>query len=445
MQKFVRMVCLVLVGGLYSAQIAFAQEEILSAQLRITVEPASLLTVNHKVVSEGTAFQLKLPPNQSALLKLSCPGYETAYRVICPMEGERCHESFTLKRVSTPVLFRSNVEAMVLCDGQQLGSTPCTYFFRDPKAYRIVFRAPGFEDRILRLSLENGQPQVVDMDLSSDAATLSVNSMPSGASVLVNGVSRGVTPCTIPRLKGGEHTIQLKLPGYRDYEEVVQLNVAEHVTVNPSLQKLAASLTVTSKPQKATVYVNGVPYGQTPISVDHLAEGVYALRFEHVGYETQVRSVYLKAGQTHTESCELQKQTGVFVVQTQPSKVTISVDGKTFAKTQPKSADSYTSAETPLNLPIGDHTLTFSADGYASATRTVNVKKVGNQPLRIRLEFEPNFEIKTARSVYRGVFVRKDLNGAITLELRPGVFRTFSSKEINKYRFLKEKNAPVRN
>jgi hypothetical protein len=283
------------------------------------------------------------------------------------------------------------------------------------------------------------------MDLSSDAATLSVNSIPSGANVLVNGISRGVTPCTIPRVKEGSHTIQLKLPGYRDYEEVVQLNVAEHVTVNPRLQKLAAKLTITSTPQKAIVYVNGVQYGQTPISLDHLAEGAYALRFEHVGYETQVRSVYLKAGQTHEESCELQKQTGVFVVQTQPSKVAILVDGKPFAKTQPKSADSYTSAETPLNLPIGEHTLTFRAEGYADATRTINVKKHGNQPLRLRLEFTPNFEVKTARGVYQGVFIRKDSNGAITLELRPGVFRTFSVKEINKYRFLKEKNAPARN
>jgi hypothetical protein len=141
----------------------------------------------------------------------------------------------------------------------------------------------------------------------------------------------------------------------------------------------------------------------------------------------------------------MQKQTGLVAIQTQPAKVEVLVDGKVFAKTQPKSENSFTSAEMVLTLPIGEHILTFRADGYTTETRTVSIKTQGNAPLRIRLEFEPNFEIKTASAIHQGVFIRKDSNGAITLELRPGVFRTFSVKEINKSRFLKAKDAPARN
>lgn len=428
---------------LASLQLGRAQEVVLPASLRVTVEPAAQLAINHKVIAEGTFFQVELTPNRTALLRLSRPGYVTEYRTIFPASAERCHEEFKLKPVQTPVLFRCNVPAKVLCDGQELGATPFSYFFSEPKAYRIVFRAAGYEDHVVRLNLESAQPQVMDVTLSSDSATLNVTSVPSGATVLLNGVSRGVTPLTFERLKEGAHTVTLKMPSYYDYEQTVDLDAAEETTLNLRLRKLPSELTLESKPTGATIYINGLRHGQTPMTIKDLSEGTYAVRLECENHDTIIRSVLLKAGQKHSETYKLVRQQGEVVVQTQPATVEVLLNGKKVATTHPKEPNSFTSADETLRLPLGEHVLTFQADGYATETRKVMVKRSGNEPIRLRLTFEPNFEVQTPSSIYRGVLIRQEQNGAITLELRPGFFRTFAAQEIRAARFWKAKNAPA--
>lgn len=416
-------------------------QEVVNASIRVTVEPAAALTVNHKAHSEGTSFQLTLPPNVPALLQLSAPGYKTEYRTLWPMPGERKHEAFELKRESTPVLFRSTVPAKVLCDGQELGTTPFHHFFTEPKAYRILFRADGFDDHVLRLNLEHGRPQVVDAELVADSATLVVESDPAGAAIQINGVPRGVTPGTFSRLREGAHAVVLRLPGYHTYEETVDLKAGEQTTLEHTLRRLPSALTIKSNPKGATVYINGLQRGQTPLTVNDLAEGAYAVRVEMPNYEAQVRRVTLKAGETTSLECALETLRGEVKVQTQPGTVQVFVDGKPMATTAPETKDSFTSAVTTLTLPVGEHTLLFRADGYADVQRKITVKTYGNEVIKLRLNFSPNFEIRTDVSVYRGVLVRRDPDGSIALELRPGVYRTFAASEIRSARFWEEKNA----
>ena len=424
--------------GLASSLVA---QEVQMATVRVTMEPAAELFLNHKKVAEGDAHQLTLTPGQPALLKVMKSGYVPAYRVITPTAGERRLEAFALKRESIPVLFRCQPEAMVLCDGQELGKTPFSYLFDEPKAYRIVFRSAGFDDHAVRLNLDDGQPQVVNATLQADSAILKVDSEPSGASIFVNGVPRGVTPCELSRLRQGAHTVELKLQGYHAYKQVFDLKAGEQQEVVASLQKLPAGLTITSVEPQASVYVNGVLYGTAPVTLEDAVEGAYVVRVEKDGYKPIVRSVVLKSGTTREERFDLEVQTGTIKVQTQPGSVQIFVDGRRSAQTRPASANAFTSAETSLELPIGQHTLTFRADGYADEERVIQVKAYGNETLRLRLNFQPNFEVRTESAVHRGVLVRQDPDGSVALELKPGVYRTFTPAEIRSKRFWSEKNA----
>ncbi|MBQ9693143.1 MAG: PEGA domain-containing protein, partial [Kiritimatiellae bacterium] len=315
------------------------------------------------------------------------------------------------------------------------------YRFDEPKAYRIVFRSPGFDDHIVRLNLENAKPQVVNVSLQADSATLTIDSVPAGAAVSVNGVPRGVTPCELPRLRQGSHTLELKLQGYHPYVQTVDVKAGEQRNIQASLQKLPAGLTIVSSQAQATVYVNGVNYGVVPVTLDDAVEGAYVVRVEKDGYKPIVRSVMLKSGATREERFDLEPQTGVVMIQTQPATVQVFVNGRRNLITKPEKQDAFTSAETALELPIGTYTVVFRADGYADEERIIQVKAQGNEPIRLRLNFKPNFEVRTETAVHRGVLVRQDADGSIALELRPGVYRTFTAAEIRSKRFWSEKNA----
>lgn len=413
-------------------------QEAPTATLRVTCRPAATLWVNHRQNRTGESFTLEVPANAPTLLRLSAPGYATQWRTVTPGPGERRHEPFELAREPIPVLFRSERPATVLCDGAELGVTPFHCFFEEPRAYRVVVRAQGFQDQAIRLDLSNGKPRVVDATLTPDSGALEVTSEPAGARVQVNGVAHGVTPCTLERLREGKHTLRLTLEGHKPLTHTLELRAGERLPLRFALERLPAGLTVSTIPEGARIYVDGVFRGESDLTVGDLPEGTHSVRAELPGYATASREVRLAAGATQVEEIRLEIVRGTLAVQTQPGVVEVWEGGRRLLTTQPQKKDGFTSAEARLPLPPGPHTLTLKARGYADATRTVTIAADKTTALKVRLDFKPNFEVRTKLGTYQGVIVRADLDGTVSLELKPGTYRTFLPGEILSRRFLNE-------
>lgn len=408
------------------------------ATLRVTCRPAATLWVNHRQNRTGERFTLEVPANAPTLLRLSAPGYVTQWRTVTPGPGERRHEPFELAHEPIPVLFRSERPATVLCDGAELGMTPFHCFFEEPRAYRIVVRAQGYQDQAIRLDLSNGKPRVVDAALVADSGTLEITSDPAGARVQVNGVAHGTTPCTLARLREGKHTVRLTLDGYKPLSHTLELRAGERLPLSLTLERLPAGLTVSTIPEGARVYVDGVFRGESDLTLGDLPEGMHTVRVELPGYAQATREVVLAAGATQVEEFRLEIVRGTLAVQTQPGVVEVWEGGRRLLTTQPKEKEGFTSAVATLPLVPGRHTLTLKARGYADATRTVTIAADRTTDLKVRLDFKPNFEVRTKQGVYRGVVVRADLDGTLSLELKPGTYRTFLPAEILSRRFLDE-------
>lgn len=77
---------------------------------------------------------------------------------------------------------------------------------------------------------------------------MTVRSVPSGATVSVDGRPRGVTPWT-GDLVPGEHTISVTLRGYDDLEQVVQLPAEEAIDVDLALKRAAPTPSALPPPE----------------------------------------------------------------------------------------------------------------------------------------------------------------------------------------------------
>lgn len=76
-----------------------------------------------------------------------------------------------------------------------------------------------------------------------------VNSVPAGAAVFLDSVARGMTtPCTLPNVAPGGHTVKLTMTGYADYQ--TDLNVTAGQTAN-----VQAALTAVPTPQPVNITV----------------------------------------------------------------------------------------------------------------------------------------------------------------------------------------------
>jgi len=165
---------------------------------------------------------------------------------------------------------------------------------------------------------------------------LLIRSTPSGASVEVDGVARGVTPLALRDLELGSRTIAVTRRGYIADEQRVVLTRARpsrtlEVQLSPSASAAEApsgatapkpasspagvgeaattgSLLVESRPPGATVTVNGDNRGTTPLTIDALAPGSYRVGLSLAGYQSFTTTVRVVAGERTRAAASLSVQ-----------------------------------------------------------------------------------------------------------------------------------------
>lgn len=104
---------------------------------------------------------------------------------------------------------------------------------------------------------------------------LSVETRPPGVTVIVDGVSRGVTPLALS-LEPGNHTMTVR--GDRD-ERSIDLSVtpgadiARYFELKPSTPVETGGLSIVTDPPGLQVRVDGRPTGRSPLTVPNLAAG----------------------------------------------------------------------------------------------------------------------------------------------------------------------------
>jgi hypothetical protein len=141
--------------------------------------------------------------------------------------------------------------------------------------------------------------------LATAFGNITVSSVPSGATVIIDGVTIGATtPATIEMVSSGSHYISLKLSGYQDYAQniIVSDNTTSMVSVTmTALQSTSqpitnGSINVESDPSNAAIFLNTEYQGRTPLTVYNLAPGTYRVLVQKIGYYDWSDRISVTAG-----------------------------------------------------------------------------------------------------------------------------------------------------
>ncbi|MBK5295916.1 MAG: PEGA domain-containing protein [Vicinamibacteria bacterium] len=137
----------------------------------------------------------------------------------------------TLKVESKPM------GAQVKIDGEVRGITPLSLSIAG--GAHVMEIAAGTEPRVIPITVTAGQTLAQYVELVGAAALgrLSIQSSPAGATVLLDGQPRGVTPLELPDVSAGQHELVLDLKGQRVRQTV---SVATGITTTINLPIAAA-------------------------------------------------------------------------------------------------------------------------------------------------------------------------------------------------------------
>ena len=431
--------CALLLG---LAVLAQAKDKDPTTRLDITSQPQeATVRVDHKERGITPMALTELPPGPH-LIQVSKANYRDAFEAVVLEPGVCRTSAFTLEPLTGILLLTSTpTGSEVSLKGVSLGTTPLLITTLESGTHRLTVSSPGYQTKETEVTLEGRTPLKQDVTLMSDSGTIDISSDPAGAEVLVNGISRGQTPCRVDRIPGGTVAIEIKANGFQPHTRDVTLAAGEVQKVEIQLKPLPGTLRVVTIPEGVRVYIDDEFKGESPFDLANAKPGSYRVRVEKIGYEPVARTVTLEKGATVTEEFRLAKNTGRLELVTAPAGATVLIDGKKIGITLTRGNDT-SAVSDPFAFEDaleGEHQIEIFRKGFATQKRKIEIKRGETLTLQFKLirQFIPNYEVTTTRSYYKGVLEFQNEEG-IRLETAPGISQTIPMKDVKKHGPLHE-------
>ncbi len=210
--------------------------------------------------------------------------------------------------------------------------------------------------------------------------TLRFTSSPTGASVYLDGQFIGYTPMAFGAT-AGSHDVRIEAEGYEPFTTRVNLRGGGTETIDANLNPVsrAGTISFSSSPAGADVYVDGRYVGTTPTGAIRFDAGRYTARFEAPGYDSASVTFDVRAGENRTVSTQLTAARASVVVQGNVGGALVFLDGRQVG-TLPNGSGRLT-----LNdVTPGQHELVVIAPGFSTYVTTFNVAAGRTTELSVR-------------------------------------------------------------
>ncbi len=197
---------------------------------------------------------------------------------------------------------------------------------------------------------------------------------PDATALLDGGTAYLYTPGTFSGLTAGEHSVLIAKPGYQTVSKSVTVRAGETANVIVTLDQTVGpgSVSVSSTPKGASLYIDGISQGKTDQIVGNLAPGSHLVTLTLAGYNTWSQMVTVKSGEltpvTATLTAEVNPTTGDLRVSSTPPGAAVYVNGN-YEGTTPVGTELDVSDIAP-----GTTTILLTKSGYQDYSTSVVIE-----------------------------------------------------------------------
>ena len=270
--------------------------------------------------------------------------------------------------------------AAVTVDSTPVGNTPttATVYVTGTPGHTIAVNLAGYQpwSQYYSGNPAAGQHIAVHASLVPIVQTgnIYVDSNPAGASaILDNGYDQLTTPGTFNAVSTGWHNVEVSKSGYQLYSTSIEVKPGAtsnvYATLVPNSQY--GSISATSVPVGASLYVDSIYQGYTNQIVGNLAVGTHTVTMKKSGYKDFSQTATVYNAQTTSVSVTLSPvsspTTGDLDVSSTPSGASVYLNGDYQGETR-SSGPLYITSLVP-----GTYTVILKKSGYQDYTTTAKI------------------------------------------------------------------------
>ena len=259
----------------------------------------------------------------------------------------------------------------VLIDGQNRGRTPLVVDGLTEGEHVVEIQSPGegYQPFSKTVSIAADERTTVDATIrvAPELGSLRVIATVPGAIVSLDGEDIGAAPAARAGLSPGEHVVMARAAGYEPVEQTVTVVAGRERVVSlrfttPSTD--VARILVRASVPEAEVTIDGVDYGNPPITIEPADPGTHSIVVRAPGYREVRRACSVGANR----NCDVYAELNPLGV---PVRIEANVAGaQLFIEGEPRGPVPWEG-----DLPAGTHQLEVRADGYQNHTEQIRLQK----------------------------------------------------------------------
>jgi len=302
-------------------------------------------------------------------LKLIRGGYEDwEGDIAVQSKMERTVKVSLIAKPGSMNIYSEPAGARVFLDNNPVGETPISLKTVAEGEHEIRLVKEDYEAWTEKVVVRSFRPTDVKAILEVSPGMLTIHSTPGNADIFFKGKFVAKTPHTLSNIQPGEIVVRVEKERYEAWTTSVFIQPNHHQVLDVSLEEKVGTLSITSEPEGATVYLIKEEQvlqeiGETPILNFSTPIGEYTLEVEKKDYFNAQKEVVVSHKQLSETKFELEEKPGSILVMTTPANARVSLDGSFLGRTPFRIDD----------LVKGEYKLTATLP-YAKKTETIKVE-----------------------------------------------------------------------
>jgi serine/threonine protein kinase/TPR repeat protein len=273
--------------------------------------------------------------------------------------------------------------AAILLDGKP-PQAPNTFTHVPFGTHQLTATLNDYEPIKQDIEVHRGMTPEVHLKLkqSQEIASLSVQSDPPGAAILLDGKPAQGPSNTFTHVPFGTHQLTATLNDYEPVKQDIEVRrgMAPEIRLKLKQSQEIAALSVQSDPPGAAILLDGKP-PQSPNTFTHVPFGTHQLTATLDNFEPIKQDVQVSRGMAPEIHLKLKQSQEIakLAVQSDPPGASILLDGK-----PPQAPNTFT------HVPFGTHQLTATLDTYEPIKQDIEVHSGMTPEVRLQLKQKPS-------------------------------------------------------